>query len=143
MSVRVVLNFLNQFSNTRALSLLHNRMWQSRNSEVHVHLVQYSLLVTCFVTVYNGLPRSIMCRLIFNVEALAVIRRTCLECSCSNKGLLRSIMCNSLHEKNVFRSPENGTFFFHLTRSLGRFQQRVAPFYHDLGLELVGLFGNL
>ena len=47
-----------------------------------------------------------------------------------------------LHEKKVFPSPENGTFFFHLTRSLGRFQQRVAPFYHDLGLELVGLIGN-
>ena len=47
-----------------------------------------------------------------------------------------------LHEKNVFRSPENGTFIFHLTRSLGRTRQRVVPFYHDLGLELVGLIGN-
>ena len=47
-----------------------------------------------------------------------------------------------LHERNVFRSPENGTFFFHLTRSFGRFQQRVAPFYHDLDLELVSLIGN-
>ena len=47
-----------------------------------------------------------------------------------------------LHERNVFRSPENGTFFFHLTRSLGRFQQRVAQFYHDLDLELVSLTGN-
>ena len=47
-----------------------------------------------------------------------------------------------LHEKNVFRSPENGTFFFHLARSLGRTRQRVSPFYHDLGLDLVGLIGN-
>ena len=28
-------------------------------------------------------------------------------------------------------------------RSLGRLRQRVAPFYHDLGLDLVGLIGNL
>ena len=47
-----------------------------------------------------------------------------------------------LHEKNVFRSPGNGTFFFHLTRSLGRSRQRVAPFYHDLGLDFVGSIGN-
>ena len=48
-----------------------------------------------------------------------------------------------LHEKNVFRSPGNGTFFLHLARSLGRTRQRVAPFYHhDLGLDLVGLIVN-
>ena len=47
-----------------------------------------------------------------------------------------------LHEKNVFRSPENGTFFFHLAWSLGRPRQRVAPFCHDLGLDLVGSIGN-
>ena len=47
-----------------------------------------------------------------------------------------------LHEKNVFRSPGNGTFFLHLARSLGRSRQRVAPFYHDLDLDLVGLIEN-
>ena len=36
MSIWVILDLLNQFTNTRALSLLHNRMWQSRNSKVHV-----------------------------------------------------------------------------------------------------------
>ena len=30
----------------------------------------------------------------------------------------------------------------HLARSLGRCPQRVSPFYHDLGLDLVGLIGN-
>ena len=43
---------------------------------------------------------------------------------------------------NVFRSPGKGTFFFHLARSLDRSRQRVAPFYHDLGLDLVGSIGN-
>ena len=44
--------------------------------------------------------------------------------------------------RTCVRSPENGTFFFHLARSLGRFRQRVAPFCHDLGLDLVGSIGN-
>ena len=39
MSVRVVLDLLDQFTNTRVLSLFHNRMWQSRYSEVDVNLV--------------------------------------------------------------------------------------------------------
>ena len=56
MSIWVVLGLLNQFTNTIALSLYHNRMWQSKNSEVHVHLVLHCLLVTWFVKVYNGLP---------------------------------------------------------------------------------------
>ena len=40
-----------------------------------------------------------------------------------------------LHEKNVFRLPDNGMLLF-------EGKQRVAPFYHDLGLDLVGLIGN-
>ena len=36
MSVRVVLDLLDQFTNTRVLSLFHTRMWQSRYSEVQV-----------------------------------------------------------------------------------------------------------
>ena len=46
MSMWVVLDLLNQFTNTRVLSLFHNRMWQSKYSEVNVHLVQHWLLVT-------------------------------------------------------------------------------------------------
>ena len=41
-----------------------------------------------------------------------------------------------LHEKNVFRSPENGMLLF-------EGKQRLPPFYHDLGLDLVGLIGNV
>ena len=40
-----------------------------------------------------------------------------------------------LHEKNVFRFPENGMLLF-------EGKQRVSTFYHDLGLDLVGLIGN-
>ena len=40
-----------------------------------------------------------------------------------------------LHEKNVFRFPENGALLF-------EGKQRVSKFYHDLGLDLVGLIGN-
>ena len=41
-----------------------------------------------------------------------------------------------LHEKNLFRSTENGMLLF-------EGKQRVSPFYHDLGLDLVGLIGNI
>ena len=40
-----------------------------------------------------------------------------------------------LHEKNVFRFPENGTLLF-------EGKQQVSSFNHDLGLDLVGLIGN-
>ena len=40
-----------------------------------------------------------------------------------------------LHEKNVFRFPENGMLLF-------EGKQRVSPFYHDLGLDLVRFIGN-
>ena len=40
-----------------------------------------------------------------------------------------------LHEKNVFRFPENGALLF-------EGKQQVSPFYHDLGLDLVGFVGN-
>ena len=43
----------------------------------------------------------------------------------------------------MFRSPENGTFFLHLARDLRHGKQRVFPFYHDLGLDLVGLIAHL
>ena len=104
MSVSVYLDLLDQFTNTRALSLFHNRMWQSKNSEVHVHLVQHCLLVTWLVTCVtadNGFPRFIMCRFIFNVEVCAVIRWTCLGCSCFNNWLHRSIMLNSFFMKRT------------------------------------------
>ena len=63
LSVRMVLNLLDQFTNTRILSIFHNRMWQSRYSEVNVNLVQHWLLVTLrvtCVTANNGLSSSLM-----------------------------------------------------------------------------------
>ena len=78
MSVRVVVDLLSQFANTRALSMFWNRMWQSLNSEVHVHVVQDCLLVIWLVTVYNGLPISITNCFVSNVEAYALMTRTCL-----------------------------------------------------------------
>ena len=144
MSVRVVLDLLDQLTNTRVLSLFHNRMWQSRYSEVNVHLVQHWLLVTWLVTCVtanNGFPRSIMCCFIFNVETLAVIRWTCLGSSCFNNGLPRSIGFDSFFVKRTcidllgtgrfsstlrgpWVAPDNG-----LLRSI-------------MGLDLVGSIGN-
>ena len=55
LSMRVVLDLLDQFTITIVLSLFHNRMWQSR---------------------YNGFPVLVMICFIFNVEVLAVMRGT-------------------------------------------------------------------
>ena len=107
MSIWACLDLLNQFTNTRALSLLHNRMWQSRNSGVHVHLVQHCLLVTRFVTVCNGLPRSVTNCFVSNVETYAFMKRTCLGtiwhiiCVCFNNGLPRSIGSNNGFHRSI------------------------------------------
>ena len=34
------------------------------------------------------------------------------------------------------------SYFMKLARDLRHGKQRVSPFYHDLGLDLVGLIGN-
>ena len=57
--MRVVLDLLNEFTNTIVVSLFHNRMWQSRNSEVDVNLVFNLVLVIC-ITANNGFLRSIV-----------------------------------------------------------------------------------
>ena len=46
----------------------------------------------------------------------------------------KHILC----EKNKHRSPENGTFFFHLAQFSCHPWQLVSPFSQDLDLELVG-----
>ena len=112
MSIRVVLYLLDQFTNTRALSLLHNGMWldssvynglpRSITNCFVFNVEAYAFMErTCLGTFWpiiwvcfnNGLPRSIMCR--FNVETLAVIRWTYLGSSCFNNGLPRSIVFDS------------------------------------------------
>ena len=103
-SMGVVLDILDELTNTRVFSLFHNRMWQS-GSEVNVHRVQHWLLVTWLVTCVtadNGLLRSIMFNSFF-------MRRTCFDLLGpgrysstwrdpwvgSNNGLLRSIGSNN------------------------------------------------
>ena len=152
MSVRVVLNLLEKFTNTRALSVLHNRMWQSKNSEVNIHLVHLLLLVTLLVTCVtanNGCPRSIMFCFVSNVEVRAFTRWTCLvgtmcvTCVKANNVCLRSVMFwQLLHPKSVFRSPENGTFFLRLARDLSWQTTSFQVLFFDLGLDLVGEIGN-
>ena len=77
MSIWMVCNFLNQFSNSGTLRMLHNRMWWPWNSEVHV-LVQHCLLVT-HVMISNGSFRSLTKCFISNVERFVFMSRTCLR----------------------------------------------------------------
>ena len=53
-----------------------------------------------------------------------------------------SIMFNSLFMKRTCFDLLGTGRFSTTWRSLGRSRQRVAPFYHDLGLDLVGSIGN-
>ena len=100
MSIWMVLDLLNQFTNTRALSLLHNRMWESRNLEVHVHLVQQLFARDLIRHGLQRVARSITNCFVSNVETRAFMKRTCLgtiwhiSCVCFNNGLPRSIMCH-------------------------------------------------
>ena len=75
MSVRVVLDLLDQFANTRIISLFHIRMWQSKYSEINVHLVQHWVLLTWLVTCVKadtGFLHSIMLNSFF-------MNRTCFD----------------------------------------------------------------
>ena len=70
---------------------------------------------------------------IFNVEVLAFMRGTCLggtlrvTCVTAKQRLSPFYHVSQfLHEKIVFRSPENGTFFLHLARELRHGKQRVS-----------------
>ena len=50
------LDLLNQCANTRALSLFDHRIWQSRNSEVHDHIVHNSFLVISVLSWFVSSP---------------------------------------------------------------------------------------
>ena len=107
------LHLLDQFTNTKVLSLFQNWMWQSKCSGVIVNLVQHWLLVTLrvtCVTANNGCPCSVMICFVSNVEIRA------------------------LWEERVWETP--------CTWLASQQKKRVSPFYHDLGLDLVGLIGN-
>ena len=94
----VVFDLLNQFRNTRALRMIHNRMRQSSNSEINVHHV---LIARDLIR--HGLQRVVPFRhelFVSNVEAYAFMKRTCFAtirhiiCMCFNNGLNRFIMCH-------------------------------------------------
>ena len=53
----------------------------------------------------------------------------------ANNTFLPSIVSQLLHEKNVFQFPD-------IEALLKEGKQQGSPFYHDLGLDLVGMIGN-
>ena len=82
----------------------------------------------------NGSPRSTVICIFFLNWVLAFTRETWMRRSLwANNGsppFYRDL--HLLHERNVFRFPENGALFLS--------KQRVSPFYHDLDLGFVGNF---
>ena len=57
--MRVILDLLHELTNTRIFGLFHDFMWQSRYSEVNVHLVERCGR-TGWLSNHNGSPRPIM-----------------------------------------------------------------------------------
>ena len=93
---------IHEHESSQLVSQQNNRMWQSRYSEVNVHLLQHWLLVTWLVpcvTADNGFPHSIMICFVSNVEVCAFMRGTCLgsswlvTCVTADNGYPLSIMC--------------------------------------------------
>ena len=76
--MKVVLDLLHELTNTRIYGFFHNRMWQSRYSEVDVHLVK-CWGWTDWLWVHNGSLRSIGICLFFRIGVLAVTRETCID----------------------------------------------------------------
>ena len=160
MSIWVVLNFLNKFSNAGTLQLLQSRMWESWNFEIQVLLnslpdclivgVERFGLMTYFrVFLYCNCVfiRSIWSIMsLFNIETLVVFRWTCFEhwsrMECYQVALIY-LMNRVLRSKNSHWSLENGTFFFHLEHQSRLAWYQVALIYHELDLELVGLVGRI
>ena len=90
---------------------------------------------------YNGLPRSLTKRSVFNVESHAFMTRTCLEtvwhifCVCFNNGLPSSVMCHfNVETLAVIRWTCLGFSRFDngLPRSLWRDSLFVKRIYIDL-----------
>ena len=99
-------------SRTREFSAcFHNWMWQSRYSEVDIHLVERCRR-THWLSNHNGSPRSIMI-CIFVFVCVFVFHLDVQQTNWYSRS----------HEKNVCRFPEhsNGTFVL---------SQRVSPFYN-------------
>ena len=116
--MRVILDLLHEFANTKSLGLFHNCMWQSRHLEVDVHLLELGGLMST-----NGSPRSdSICIYVF-------------VCVCLYLNVQQTNWYSRSQVRNVCRFPEhsNGTFVL---------SQRVALFC-ELDLGLVGLLGNL
>ena len=81
--MRVILDLLHELTNTRIFGLFHNCMWQSRYSEVNVHLFE-----RCGRTSWLSVSLSF-----------------------SKRSTNKLVFLQS-HERNVYRFPEhsNGTF---------------------------------
>ena len=150
MSVRVVLDLLDQVTNTRVLRLFHKRVWQSGYSEVNVNLVEHWLLVTLSVTCVtanNGCPRSTMICFVSNVEVCAFMWGTCLGGSLrvtyvtANNGCHHSIMICFVFNVEPL-AVTRWTCLCGTLRVTCVTANNVSPFYHDLVLDLVGLIGN-
>ena len=56
--MQVTLDLLHEFTNTRIFVLFHNCMWQSRYSEIDVHLLELCEQ-TSWLSTHNGWPRSV------------------------------------------------------------------------------------
>ena len=117
--MRVVLDLLYEFANTRVFGLFHNTMWQSRYSEVNVYFFALCEQTDGLFT-FNGY--------------LDLHLRFCL-CLCLSLNVQQTNWYSRSHERNVYRFLEhsNGTFVL---------SQRVSPFY-KLDWGLVGLVGSL
>ena len=94
----VVLNFMNQFSNAGTLRMLHNGMWYSWNSEVHVRFVHHYWLMI-HVMINNKSHRSLTKCFISDVERFAFMSSTRLRTIwhsdhvMRDNGPHRSLMC--------------------------------------------------
>ena len=155
MSVKVVVDLLDQFTDTRVLSSFHNRMWQFKYSEVNVHLVQHRLLVIC-ITANNGFLHSIMICLVSNVHLTCAVLSSTLKFLLSSNERVwetpgswfvsRATICSVLSCSKASPWKERVSIDCELDVSLapsavfGSPRQRVDPFYHDLSLVEVGIF---
>ena len=98
-SIWVVLNFLNQFSNAGTLRVFHNGMCKFLNFEILVCIVHHYWFMTQVVVINNKFPESLTKCFVSNVELFVFMTITCWKtiwhifCVCHTHEFPCSFMC--------------------------------------------------
>ena len=108
LSMRITVDLLHEFTNTRIFGLCHNCMWQSGHPGIDVYVLELGRQ-TGWLSTHNGSHRSIsICIYVF-----------CL-CLCLSPNDQQTNWYSRSQERNVYRFSEHSNGTFVLSHTTGR-----------------------